>query len=206
MWGSRIVRRVPWRRTPLRRGADKVQAWFTLVVVMAALVLAPWVAWWTASTMYVAGVRASEWETEHRRSVTAVVVQDAPAGSSSAGSSSAGSSSAGGEALPAAENVSAPVRWTGPDGTIRSGTVPVALGTRAGSTVTVWLDEHGTLTSPPRRRNSALDAAVAATFAVTAVIAFLGSVRRIVIWRLDRRRLRSWETEWLIFGPRWSRR
>ncbi|RSM69571.1 hypothetical protein DMB66_11305 [Actinoplanes sp. ATCC 53533] len=194
MWERRIVRRMPWRRAPLRRGSDKIQAWLTLVVIMAVLPAAPWVAWWTASTTYGAEVRASEWEVAHRRAVAAVLVRDAAADPPA------------GEALPGPEHVPAPVRWTDSDGTVRSAAVPVAVGTRAGSPVTVWVDEHGALTSPPRRRNPTLDASVAATFAVTAVIAFLVGVRRVVVWRLDRRRMRSWETEWQIIGPRWSRR
>lgn len=194
MWERRIVRRMPWRRAQLRRGSDKLQAWLTLVVIMAVLLAAPWAAWWSASTTYGAEVRASEWEAAHRRAVAAVLVQDAAA------------PPAAGEALPGPEHVPAPVRWTGSDGTVRSAAVPVAVGTRAGSAVTVWVDERGALTSPPRRRNPTLDASVAATFAVTAVIVFLGGARRLVVWRLDRRRLRSWEAEWQIIGPRWSRR
>jgi hypothetical protein len=195
MWERRIVRRMPWRRAPLRRGSDKLQAWLTLAMIMTALVAAPWVAWWTASTTYGAEVRAAEWEVAHRRTVAAVLTQDAAAGPPAAG-----------EALPGPEYTPAPVRWTDPDGTVRSAKVAVAVGTRAGSAVTVWVDEHGALTSPPRRRNPTLDASVAATFAATAVLALLGGARRIVVWRLDRRRLRSWEAEWQIVGPGWSRR
>jgi len=196
MWDRRIVHRMPWRRAPLRRGSDRIQAWLTLAVIMAVLVVAPWVAWWTASTTYGEVVRASEWEAKHRHVVAAVLALDAVAARPPAG----------GEALPDPENVPAPVRWTGPDGTVRTDTVPVGVGTRAGSTVTVWVDEHGALTSPPRTRHPTLDASVSATFAVAAVIALLVGVRRVVVCRLDRRRLRSWEAEWQIVGPRWSRR
>jgi hypothetical protein len=197
MWVRRIVRRMPWRRAPLRRASDRIQAWLTLVVIMVALLVAPWAARWTAGTTYGAGMRAAQWEMEHRHEVTAVLVRDAAIGSPPA---------AGAEEPPGPEQPQAPARWTGPDGMVHTGTVPVETGTRAGSTVTVWVDEHGGLTSPPRRRNPGLDAAVAATFAVTAVLAFLVALRRIVVWRLDHRRLRSWEAEWQIVGPRWSRR
>jgi hypothetical protein len=196
MWNRRIVHAMPWRRAPLRRGSDKIQAWLTLVVVLAALMVAPWAAWWTASTTYGAEVRASEWEAQHIHAVAAVLVQDA----------TTGRSPTGGAALPGPEHVPVRARWTGPDGTLRSGTLPVGVGTRAGSTVTVWVDDDGALSSPPRRRNPTLDASVAATFAVSSVIALLGGVRRVVVWRLDRRRLRSWGAEWLVVGPGWSRR
>jgi hypothetical protein len=129
--------------------------------------------------------------------VAAVLVRDATAVSRPP---------AGGEALPGPEHVPVPARWTGPDGTVRAGTVPVAVGAEAGSTLTVWVDDHGALASPPRRRHPTLDASVAATVAVTAVITVLGGVRRVVVLHLDRCRLRSWEAEWQIVGPQWSRR
>lgn len=195
MWGRRIARRTPWSRTPLRRGPDKIQMWFTLVAVMVTLVAAPLVAWWAASTTYLAEVRASAWEWQHHRPVAAVLVQDAPERSH--------------DGLAEAsypEIVPVPARWSGPDGAVRSGIALAAVGTRAGSMVTVWVDERGTVVRPPRRRSPTVDASVAATLAVAAVAAFVGGLRRIVVWHLDRRRLRSWEAEWLIVGPKWSRR
>jgi hypothetical protein len=186
---------MPWRRTPLRRGHDVVQAWFTLVVVMAMLLVAPWVAWWAASTTYLAEMRASAWERQHRHAVPAVLERDAVERSAD-----------GGAAAPGARTVPVPARWTGPDGAVRWGTVSVAAGARAGSTVTVWVDRRGTVAAPPRQRNPVMDASVAAMLAVAALTAFLGGVRHIVVRCLDRCRMRSWEAEWLIVGPRWSRR
>ncbi|WP_438860793.1 Rv1733c family protein [Actinoplanes nipponensis] len=187
---------MPWRRVPLRRRSDRIQAWLTLAVIVTALLAAPGAAWWTARSTYGAEARASEWEARHRRAVSAVLEQNAAGVSSTVDS----------EALPGPEYVPVAARWTAPDGTVRAGAVPVEAGARAGSTVTVWIDELGALASPPRRRNAVLDATVAGTFALTAMLAFLGGARRLVIWRLDRRRLRSWEAEWQIIGPRWSRR
>ncbi|MGA5300006.1 hypothetical protein ACPCHT_08765 [Nucisporomicrobium flavum] len=194
MW-RRTARRMPWRRAPLRRRSDTVQAWLTLVMIVATLGAGPWLGWWAATTTYTAQVRAGEWEREHHRPVAAVSVEDAPGAYAEAGATSADS-----------PDVPVAVRWTGPDGAVRSGTGEVAPGTRAGSTVTVWIDEQGSEVPRPRWRNPGIDATVAGTLAVTALAAFLGGVRRIVVWGLDRRRLRSWETEWLVVGPRWSRR
>ena len=195
MWGRRITRRMPWSRVPLRRRSDRIQAWLNLLVVMAMVVIAPWAGWRAASTAYRSEVRANEWERQHHRPVVATLSQDAPV-----------RYAAGGEAAPASETVSVPASWTGPDGVAHTGTVPVAGGTRAGSTVTVWVDDRGALVTPPRRRNAGVDAWVAGLLTVLALTAFLGGARRIVVWRLDRRRLRSWEAEWLIVGPGWSRR
>jgi hypothetical protein len=186
---------MPWSRSPLRRRSDRIQAWATLGMILVTLLVAPWVAWRAGSTMYVAEARARAWERQHHRPVAAVLMQDAPARVQD-----------GGAAPPVLPNVAVPARWTDPDGAVRSGIVTVAVGTRAGSVVTVWLDEHGKQVSSPRRGKPTADASVVAALAAAAVIGFLGSVRHIIVWRLDRRRLRSWEAEWLIVGPRWSRR
>lgn len=195
MWGRRIARRMPWSRVSLRRGSDQVQAWLTLAMVVVTLLVAPWVAWWTASATYLAETRANEWESRHHHPVTAILVQDAPRRSDD-----------GGQAPPAPAGVSVPARWTGPDGTVSSGLVSAAAGAQAGSVVTVWVDQRGIPVATPRRRNPAVDASVTASLAAAALSAVLYGVRRIVVWRLDRRRLRAWEREWLIVGPRWSRR
>jgi hypothetical protein len=34
MWSRRIVSTMPWRRSPLRRGSDKIEVWLTLAVIM----------------------------------------------------------------------------------------------------------------------------------------------------------------------------
>jgi hypothetical protein len=195
MFRRRITRRMPWSRVPLRRRSDQIQAWLNLAVVMAMLVIAPWAGWRAASTAYLSEARANEWERQHHRPVVATLSQDAPV-----------RSAAGGEAVPASETVSVPATWTGPDGLAHTSTVSVVGGTRAGSTVTVWVDDRGTLVPPPRRRNAGVDALVAGLLTVIALAAFLAGVRRIAVWRLDRRRLRSWEAEWQIVGPGWSRR
>ena len=195
MWTRRIAHRMPWRRAALRRGSDRIQAWLTLSTIVVAVLAGPWVGWWTARTTYLAETRASAWEKQHHRPVPAVLVQDVPV-----------VAGADGEVPPAPATTPAPARWTGPDGTVRSGAAPAPPGTRAGSTVTIWVDEHGTAVSPPRRQSPAMDASTAAALAVAGLVALLAGLRRIVIWRLDKRRLRSWEAEWLIVGPRWSRR
>jgi hypothetical protein len=43
----------------------------------------------------------------------------------------------------------APGRWRLPDGTLRTGSVPVPGGAAAGSTVMVWVNQAGDLAAPP---------------------------------------------------------
>ena len=192
---GRIARRMPWSRVTLRRRSDRIQAWLTLTLILGALVGAPWVAWWVAGTTYRDEVRAGAWERQHHHPVAAVLTQDA-----------SGRAGPGGDVPPAPARVSAPAYWTGPDGLTHAGVVTVEVGTRSGSTVSIWIDDHGSLVTAPRRRNPVLGATIAGTLTLVASAALLSGVRRVVVWRLDRRRLRSWEAEWRIVGPLWSRR
>ncbi|MEV4641451.1 hypothetical protein AB0J80_29315 [Actinoplanes sp. NPDC049548] len=194
MWGKRIRRRMPWVRMPLRRGTDRVQAWLTFVLVVAMVFAGPLAAWWTARTTYRGAERAGEWERRHHVAVVAVLLEDAVR--------QGGAS----DAMPVSSTVRVQGRWTGPDGVERSGAISATEGLRAGSTMPIWVDDHGTVVPPPGRRSATLDAVMAALLALGGLATCLGGVRRIVVWRLDRRRLRSWEAEWLIVGPRWTRR
>ncbi|MFI7600359.1 hypothetical protein [Actinoplanes sp. NPDC049681] len=190
MWGRRFAHRMPWARMSLRRGSDRAQGWLTLVLIVTMVLVAPYVAWWAGRSTYRAGERASAWERQHHVAVQAVLLEDA-------------SRPGGGDDV---VTVRVRVRWTGPDDALHTATVSAPEGLRAGSTVPIWVDDDGTVVPRPGRRSPAVDAAVAGLLAVGGMAAGLGGVRRIVVWRLDRRRLRSWESEWLIVGPRWSRR
>ena len=195
MWWRRAANLMPWRRTPLRRRSDRVQAWCTLASVLGTLLIAPIVAFWTAGVVFDAEDRASAWERQHHRAVPAVLTADAPVGYREAADAST---------VPL--TVAAPAQWTGPDGIAREAPISVPAGSRAGSTVTVWIDDRGVVVAPPRESNAPMDALVAAMLSMVVVTGVAIGLRRIVVWRLDRRRLRSWEAEWLIVGPGWSRR
>jgi hypothetical protein len=49
-------------------------------------------------------------------------------------------------------------------------------------------------------------AQLAAGVAVGGLAAVLATAAWLVRWSLDRRRLSSWDAEWLANGPRWSPR
>ena len=70
----------------------------------------------------------------------------------------------------------------------------------------IWVDQHGAPTGPPMLRNPVLDALVAALLTVVGLGTALYATRRFLCWRLDRRRLRAWEQEWLMVEPGWTRR
>ncbi|UWE09756.1 hypothetical protein NYE86_14240 [Actinacidiphila bryophytorum] len=75
-----------------------------------------------------------------------------------------------------------------------------------GDQLLLWTDKSGVLVPPP------LDRATASTHAVLAGVA-TGSAaagvvlmsRQLLVWRLMRRRMDSWEREWARVGQDWGR-
>ena len=193
MWIRRTLRGMGWGRNPLRRTTDRVEAWLTLVLVAATLVVAPWAASRVAHEAYGDAVQTAAWEAQHRFQVEAVLLQDAR------------QDPAGDEPSPQ-ENVPTIAQWTGRDGIVHTGTAYAGNGTRAGTTIRIWIDDRGLLSGPPSRRDPRIDAAMAAILTVCGIAAGLAGIRRIIHWLLDRRRMRAWQLEWMTTGPGWSRR
>ncbi|MGW3354390.1 Rv1733c family protein [Streptomyces bungoensis] len=176
-----------WRRNPLRRRSDVVEAWIVLatwILVLLGGVLAG-----------AAAAQATDASFAARRtqvhSVSAVLTDDAA------------------QAPPAASGLEngrvwAAVRWTDQHGATHTGQAKVFAGAPAGTRVTVWTDRGGRLVSAPVRGAEAtlqtvLTGALVAPPAAAAVWAAGWAVRT----RLMRRRLAEWDAEWKQVGPEW---
>jgi hypothetical protein len=175
-----------WRRNPLKRRSDRLEAW----VVLAAWTL-------TAVGGVLAGLLAThavennlarqrvEW-----RPVVAKLTEDAPGSASAA----------------ATERVWAEVRWTTADGR-RTGQARVAPASSAGTPVTVWTDAEGRLVAEPptqaeaRLRSTLVGALVGVSAAGVPLVC-----GRLVCGRLERRRMDQWDEEWERVGPQWERK
>ncbi|MDQ0681760.1 MULTISPECIES: hypothetical protein [Streptomyces] len=188
------VRGWRWRRNPLRRRSDVVEAWATLVVAVLLLVAAP-----------LAGAVAGQWahddaqtvasrQQADRHRVRAQVVGGMP------------------QTMPSVEGgrqqtVRATVRWTPPGEPARTAAARVPAGTRQGQTVDVWFDAHGHSVAPPPnstmvwQQTLTMGLCVAGGAAVTVLLGH-AVVRRLAM----RRRLGEWEREWARTEPQWSRR
>ncbi|GAA1016424.1 Rv1733c family protein [Streptomyces thermogriseus] len=118
-----------WRRNPLRRRIDTVEAW-VLLGTWVLTVLAGVLAGWTAAREVERGLIQ---ERLQRRPTTALVTERAPG-------PPAGSSRI---------QVWGKVRWTAGDGTERTGYARVRAGSAAGTPVTVWTDRRGRLVAEP---------------------------------------------------------
>jgi hypothetical protein len=188
------VRGWRWRRNPLRRRSDVVEAWAKLVVALLILVAAP-----------LAGALAGQWAHDDARAVAArqqadrhrvhaQVVGRMP------------------QTMPSAEGVRhqtvrATVRWTPPGEPARTAPALVPAGTRQGQTVDVWFDARGRSVPPPPNGTMVWQQTLTMGVCVaggTAATVLLGHavVRRLAM----RRRLGEWEREWARTEPQWSRR
>ncbi|MFJ9347999.1 hypothetical protein [Streptomyces sp. NPDC101237] len=183
-----------WRRNPLKRRGDTLEAWVLLGAWL--FTLAAGVAGGLAAARSVEGGLArerAEW-----RPVVAHVLDRAPGGSGAETETESGSS--GGE------RVWARVGWTVADGSAHTGQARVGAGSGIGTPVTVWTDLHGHLVTRPataseaRLRSVLIGGLVGLSAAAVPFVA--GLVAR---GRLERRRMDRWDAEWSRLGPQWGR-
>ncbi|MBY8339401.1 hypothetical protein LXH13_03065 [Streptomyces spinosirectus] len=182
----RRIRRVQvlgwrWRRNPLRRRSDVLEAW----IVLAA---------WAVATLgaVVAGIvgaqvaqRAVQHDRAERRPVSAVLVKTVP-----------------GSARDVATGVRydmvlGKVRWTDAHGVVRTGTTQVKPAARPGSAVPAWTDGHGRLVSRPVAPAEATTRVVmtgtGVALATGALVLVGGHLMRM---RVERRATLEWGVEW----------
>ncbi|MEV6195140.1 hypothetical protein AB0M19_22410 [Streptomyces sp. NPDC051920] len=174
-----------WRRNPLRRRSDVLEAW---------IVLAAWV--FTVLGGAVAGLgtvgaveNSLARERAESHTVPARLIEDAPEASG-----------------PAGRVVWTRVRWTAPDGSARSGQVRVSAGTSADTPVLVWTDPVGRLVDRPTTVAVArLRAWLIGLFTGAGVAAVPFAAGRFLRGHLERRRVDRWDEEWARIGPLWGR-
>ena len=189
---ARCARWLGFDHNPLRRGTDRVEAAIGLVTTILLLVALPIAAIAVgrqADHLEARQVHARQAE-EHE--VTAVLLRRAQATGVP-------------DPYTSIQMTFVLARWQPPGRPAQSGQVLATAGAPAGSTVTVWLDASGAVTSPPPdQRDIAGDVciAVVVTCLVGGVL-LLGS-NALARRALDRRRLNAWEAAWRAAGPLWN--
>ncbi|MFC8520584.1 hypothetical protein [Streptomyces sp. NPDC057257] len=180
-----------WRRNPLKRRADAVEAWVVLgawVVTVLAGVLAGLAA--TQSVEHGLARERVEW-----RRVEARLTEKAPGTAAKQSTTSSG------------DRVWGKVRWIAPNGSSHTGQVRVHPGSAAGTAVSVWTDPQGRLVTRPATvsqahlRASLIGCLVGVS---AAAVPFVGG--RVLCGRMERRRIDQWDTEWARFDPLWGRK
>ncbi|MDQ0954583.1 hypothetical protein QFZ24_008506 [Streptomyces phaeochromogenes] len=187
-----------WRHNPLRRTTDLAEAWLALGALLLILVAAPLVGVLIGGLAQDALQQSVREQRLDRHPVTATVIKKAdrtpldPDPETSSGRDS---------------HTRVIADWKAPDGTARRDTVMAVLNSpQRGDHFTVWTDLHGRIVGRP------LDTATAATHAVLAgfgtAVACAGLVegsRRLVVWRMVRRRYDRLDQAWSQAGPDWGR-
>ncbi|MFE2645379.1 hypothetical protein ACFXDO_22855 [Streptomyces nigra] len=179
-----------WRRNPLRRRSDSVEAWVVLGTWALALLGSLIVGQVTLRSVQ-DGIASRRAEVH---AVSAVLTENAP---NTLAVRASGSS----------DTVWAKVRWTSADGSTHTGRAQVEPGGKAGSTATVWTDRTGSLVSEPTTATEAMlesaFAGVLVGMSVGAGVLFGGwLVRR----DMERRRMGEWDEEWKQAGPQRRKR
>ncbi|GGX56306.1 Rv1733c family protein [Streptomyces fructofermentans] len=182
-----------WRRNPLRRRSDLVQAWIALGLFLAVLAAVPAAMFLAGDAAYRHHLRTARHEAATRHSTTAVLVHDAPR------HPEPGSEEARQTRYPV------DVRYSDAQDRTRTGRADVLPGLPAGSTVSVWTGADGRLTDPPMNgdqiRSRTMGTALAAALAVPLVAA---AVYRYAGRCLERRNLARWHADWARTAPRWD--
>ena len=187
-----------WRHNPLRRTTDLAEAWLALGALLLILVAAPLAGVLIGGLAQDALQQSVREQRLDRHPVVATVVKKAdrtpldPDPETSSGRDS---------------HTRVIADWRAPDGTTQRDTVMAALNSpQRGDHFTVWTDLHGRVVGRP------LDTATAATHAVLAgfgtAVACAGLVegsRRLVVWRMVRRRYDRLDQAWSQAGPDWGR-
>ncbi|MEU5890399.1 hypothetical protein ABZ835_26645 [Streptomyces sp. NPDC047461] len=187
-----------WRRNPLRRATDLAEAWVALAALLLILVVAP------VAGVVVGGLaQDSLQESVRNQRVTRHVVTATVTRELDRSPLDADPETSTGREM----RTRVLADWTAPDGTSQHGPVLANLkDPHRGDHFTIWTDAQGQIVARP------LDSATATTHAVLAGFgaALLGiglveSARRLIVWRMVRRRYARWDQAWERVGPDWGR-
>ncbi|KUL52252.1 hypothetical protein ADL22_05490 [Streptomyces sp. NRRL F-4489] len=185
-----------WRRNPLRRPTDLLEAWLALA---AALLLATGPAaagWWAGRAAH--GALLDSVRIQHRQRHPVWATAGRPVVRDGAGP---GPETASRRARPRV-----PARWTAPDGGPRAGEVAAPRPVRPGERFRLWTDGRGRPVPRPMEASTARAHAVLAGLGTAALAAGLvEGGRRLALRQLTARRFRRWDAAWERAGQDWGR-
>ncbi|MEU0922745.1 Rv1733c family protein [Streptomyces malaysiensis] len=178
-----------WRDNPLRRRDDILEAWIMLAVWAVIAVGGTVIGLVTAHAADEVFAR----QRAERHSVRAVLLDDVPRNVTGDGA--------------AGDRITARVRWTGPEGSTHTDETLVESGLKAGTRTVIWTDGRDEITVEPLTpMEASIEAGALATVAALAFAGIAFGAGTLARWRLDRRRIDRWGTDWDLVGPRWGHR
>uniref|UniRef100_A0AAU2VES4 Transmembrane protein n=1 Tax=Streptomyces sp. NBC_00003 TaxID=2903608 RepID=A0AAU2VES4_9ACTN len=187
-----------WRHNPLRRRTDFAEAWVALVALVLMVFAAPAVGV-LCGALTDASLRQAVTEQRRHRHVTSAVVvrraeQRAPVAEPDG-------------SMDRSPRTRVVANWTAYDGSSHSGTLASPLKAPApGASFPIWTDDHGRPTPRPMALSAADTHAVfSGICAAAAAAGLVEGVRRLIVWRLIRRRYERLDRAWARYGPDWGR-
>ncbi|GAA2347922.1 Rv1733c family protein [Streptomyces cuspidosporus] len=186
-----------WRRNPLRRPTDLAEAWAALVAALLIVLVAPGVGWATGALTHGALRETVREQRAQRHLVSATVVKVLPHPRIDSDPETASTRDAHRRVF---------AKWTGPDGSEHTGALGTHPGADAGERFRIWTDDRGRPTGRPLdEATAATHAVLAGTAAAAGTAGLFEGARRLVVWRLMRRRFAQWDTAWERAGQDWGR-
>ncbi|MYR45404.1 hypothetical protein [Streptomyces sp. SID5910] len=187
-----------WRHNPLRRTTDLAEAWVALSGLLLILFVAPLIGALVGGAAQDVLQRSVRAQHETRHQVTASVVRELKHSPFDVDPEGVSAGDLRSRVL---------ARWEAADGSERRGSVLAALrDPHPGDRFRIWTDEQGRLVARPLDSATATThAALAGAGAALVTAALVEAGRRIVVWRMVRRRYDRWEREWERAGPDWGR-
>jgi hypothetical protein len=186
-----------WRRNPLRRASDVVEAWIGLAAVVVTAVAAPAVGVTVGEAVDSALRRVVAEQHAERHHVEAVVERMGRSRNRLVDPDNADDQATGHAVV---------VSWRSPDGVRHTAVVDVVGRHPPGTTMRLWINRHGRPVEAPLDPATAVSNAIAAGFgAAVAVAALVMAARHLLGWRILRRRMADWERDWLRVGEDWGR-
>ncbi|MFG2129332.1 hypothetical protein ACGFNV_16260 [Streptomyces sp. NPDC048751] len=187
-----------WRHNPLRRTTDLVEAWLALAALLLVLLVTPVIGLVVGAVAEDALQQSVKDQRQSRHLVTATVLRKLDRSPLEADPETSTGREARSQVL---------ADWMGPDGTRHQATAMADLkAPHPGDHFEMWTDEHGTVVARP------LDSATATTHAVLAGVGaalltagLVEAGRRLIVWRMVRRRYARWDQAWDRAGPDWGR-
>jgi hypothetical protein len=178
---------------PLKRRSDRVQVLGRVVVVLALLAAAPL---GVVATEVTRGSMesAAAVQVAQRHPARAVVLEDTVPAAQEAGD-------------PGTSFATVQATWRAPGGHPRQGALLVPTGTVAGTTVPVWVDRSGELTTAPMDQDSIDVTGFAAGVVATVAVPLVAWVAYCMLSTvLDAHRRRRWAQEWDRVEREWRTR
>ncbi|MFJ9535716.1 hypothetical protein ACIRPX_00445 [Streptomyces sp. NPDC101225] len=187
-----------WRHNPLRRTSDLAEAWLALVVLLLILVAAPLIGSVVGDIAQGALQQSVRDQRAARHPVTATVVRTLDRATLDTDPETSSARDLRSRVV---------ADWTAPDGSGHHGPAMAELKSpHRGDHFEIWTDLHGRIVTRPLDPATATTHAVLAGFGAALLAAgTLEGGRRLIVWRMTRRRYARWDQAWDKAGPDWGR-